>query len=333
MTGGHDASSSTRIAEQLVGRPAGREVVIADPDSSVRWHQHDYPYPNCRWNYHPELEVHLIRHGTGRFIVGDHIGTFGPGHLVLVGPNLPHEWISDLEPGETLVKRDTVLQFDEDWLRRGQAMFPELDGVQRLVHDASRGLEFSGETAAEAAEHLEAMGNSRGPRRLSHLFHLLATLATAPPGERQTLAQEWFLPRGDRAAEVMDLTLRYLVAHLGGEIRMGPLARQAGMSDSAFSRFVVRASNLTFTELVRRLRLSQACRMLQQSDATVSSISHGVGYANLSNFNRQFRQEYGVTPSEFRARADDAGPAGSRPQDAAATPAGPTAPVGSPATR
>ncbi len=67
----------------------------------------------------------------------------------------------------------------------------------------------------------------------------------------------------------------------------------------------MRASNLTFTELVRRLRLSQAGRMLQPGDATVSSISHAVGYANLSSFNLPFRREYGVTPSEFRARADD----------------------------
>lgn len=99
----------------------------------------------------------------------------------------------------------------------------------------------------------------------------------------------------------MDLTLRYIVANLGGEIRMSPLARQAGLSDSAFSKLVVRAGNLTFTELVRQLRLSQACRLLQQSDATVASISHEVGYTNLSNFNRQFRREYGVTPKEFRA--------------------------------
>lgn len=194
MTSARHLSRPTLVAEQLVGRPAGREVVITDPDSSVRWHQHDYPYPQAQWNYHPELEVHLIRHGTGRFIVGDRIGTFGPGHLVLVGPDLPHEWISDLEPGQTQHKRDTVLQFEQDWLRSCQAVLPELDAVQRLVHQASRGIEFSGDAAAEAAEHLEAMGTSTGPRRLAHFFHLFAILATAPSGDRKTLAHEWFTP-------------------------------------------------------------------------------------------------------------------------------------------
>ena len=276
----------------------------ADPRSSVRWHQHDYPGPFCRWNYHPEFEVHLIRRGTGRFIVGDRIGTFGPGHLVLVGPNLPHEWISDLEPGQVHHDRDAVLQFDADWLSRCQQVLPELDGLQGLVADASRGIEFRGSAAVEAAEHLELVGTCDGPRRVAHLFGLFSALATAPASERRILADEWFTPRGDhRIADVMDLTLRYILDNLGSEIRMAPLAEAAGMTNSAFSKYMVRASNLTFTEMVRQLRLSQACRLLRQETATIASVSQSVGYANLSNFNRQFRREYGVTPSEFRASA------------------------------
>ena len=72
-------------ARQLVGKTAARELVPTMPDTSARWHMHDYPGPYCRWHYHPEFEIHLIQHGTGRSIVGDHIGRFTAGHLVLVG--------------------------------------------------------------------------------------------------------------------------------------------------------------------------------------------------------------------------------------------------------
>src|SRR5437016_68267 len=100
-----------QAAHRLVDRTPERELVPLDPQHSVRWHQHDYPSPLSRWNYHPELEVHLIRCGAGRFIVGDSIDTFGPGHLVLVGPNLPHNWISDTAGDQRLENRDAVLQF------------------------------------------------------------------------------------------------------------------------------------------------------------------------------------------------------------------------------
>src|SRR5215211_6779626 len=87
-------------ARRVVGQPAARELVPTMPGTSARWHIHDYPGPYCRWHYHPEFEIHLIQHGTGRSIVGDHIGRFTAGHLVLVGSNLPHDWISDLGDGE-----------------------------------------------------------------------------------------------------------------------------------------------------------------------------------------------------------------------------------------
>src|SRR3712207_121440 len=93
--------AAARRARRLVGTPAARELVPAIAGTTARWHRHDYPGPYCRWNYHPEFEVHLIQKGTGRFVVGDHIGAFRPGQLVLVGSNLPHHWISDLSPGET----------------------------------------------------------------------------------------------------------------------------------------------------------------------------------------------------------------------------------------
>ena len=75
-------SAAARLAERLLGMRANREVIPEDPNHSVRWHEHDYPSPVARWNYHPEYELHLTRKGTGKFIVGDHIGTFEAGHVV-----------------------------------------------------------------------------------------------------------------------------------------------------------------------------------------------------------------------------------------------------------
>ena len=38
-----------------------------------------------------------------------------------VGPNLPHNWVSDLEPGEIVRNRDVVLQFDAALFTRAGA--------------------------------------------------------------------------------------------------------------------------------------------------------------------------------------------------------------------
>lgn len=79
------AGSGATAALRLVGTPATRELVPAVEGQSARWHIHDFPGPHCRWNYHPEYEIHLIQHGTGRFVVGDCIDTFAAGQLTLIG--------------------------------------------------------------------------------------------------------------------------------------------------------------------------------------------------------------------------------------------------------
>ena len=72
------------------------------------------------------------------------------------------------------------------------------------------------------------------------------------------------------------------------------------MSESAFSRYFARVTGVTFADTVRRLRLAQAGKLLRGTTLPVAAIAHRVGYANLSNFNRQFRAHHGHTPRTHR---------------------------------
>jgi AraC-like DNA-binding protein len=73
---------------------------------------------------------------------------------------------------------------------------------------------------------------------------------------------------------------------------------------------------MTFTGYVNKLRLTEAARLLtEKSAATVAEIAYSVGYANVSYFNRLFKEEYGCTPKSFRTLA-----AGQAPADAESPP-------------
>ena len=298
--------AAARLAERLLGMRANREVIPEDPNHSVRWHEHDYPSPVARWNYHPEYELHLIRKGTGKFIVGDHIGTFEAGHLALVGSGLPHDWVSDLRPGEVLQGRDVLIQFDGKWVERAASILPEMAEVKPLLEQSSRGIEFLGRSARAAAVSLEAMGTSTGLQRLQHLFDVLAILSRAPESERRYLADEWFRPQLDgQAAAVVDLVLEYVFSNHAGSVRMSEAAALVGMSEPTFSKYFKRATGQNFSDLVRKLRLAHARRLLERSDKSISDICYEVGFTNLSNFNRHFRNDAGETPRDNRQRAQN----------------------------
>lgn len=297
------AETATRLAERLVGMRAEREVIPDDPHHCVRWHEHDYPSSIARWNYHPEYEIHLIRKGTGKFIVGDHIGTFEAGHVSLIGSGLPHDWVSDLEPGEVLAGRDVVIQFDPKWVEQSAVTMPEMSEVRTLLEEAARGIEFLGPSAAAAAAEIEAIGASTGVQRLHHLFKLFTVLVQAPPHERRNLADEWFRPQLDgQAAAVVDIVLEYVFTNYVGTIKMSEAAALVGMTDPTFSKYFKRATGQNFSDLVRKLRLAHAKRLLEQTGKSISEICFDVGFTNLSNFNRHFLNDSNETPRQYRQR-------------------------------
>jgi AraC-like DNA-binding protein/mannose-6-phosphate isomerase-like protein (cupin superfamily) len=298
------ASASARLAQRLVGMRANREVIPPDPDHCVRWHEHDYPSPVARWNYHPEYEIHLIRKGTGRFIVGDHVGTFEAGHVSLIGSGLPHDWVSDLEPGEVLQNRDAVIQFDGKWVSEAALMIPELSELEPLLKQSSRGVEFLGETALRAAVQIEAMGSTHGLQRLHHLFELFAVLCRAPEEQRRYLAEGWFKPELDsETAAMVDIALEYLFTHHMGSARMSEAAELVGMSEAAFSKQFKRSTGQNFSDLLRKLRLAHARRLLERTEMPISEVCYESGFSNLSNFNRHFLRDSGQTPREYRRQS------------------------------
>lgn len=287
-------------ASHLMDAAAAREVIAPDPSRSFRAFAHDYPSPVAGWHYHPELEIHLITAGTGTVIVGDHVGSFGPGQVCLIGSGLPHDWVSDLEPGEVLPDRDYVIQFDLRWLQSCQAVMPELREIDPLIRDSARGLVFHGNARDAAAEEIRRVVRSQGAERLAHLMRLLVVLNNAK-GERRPLAGDWFVSAGDRNGRAaVEAGISYIFDNLEGDVTLSSAARLAHMSDSAFSRYFKSASGLTFSAMVRKLRIANACRLLEASDLAISAVASTGGYNNLANFNRQFLAETGMTPRDYR---------------------------------
>ena len=197
-----------------------------------------------------------------------------------------------------------MIQFDGKRVEQASALVPELAEVKPLLEQSARGIEFLGHTAVSAAAAIEDMGQTTGLQRLQHLFDMFALLAGAPEGDRRYLAEAWFRPQLDgQAAAVVDLVLEYVFSNHAGSIRMSEAAALVGMPpEPTFSKYFKQATGQNFSDLVRKLRLARARRLLERSDKPVSEICYEVGFSNLSNFNRHFLNDAGVTPRNYRQR-------------------------------
>jgi AraC-like DNA-binding protein len=254
----------------------------------------DHPY-----HFHPEIEFVFIEKSRGTCVIGDRIGSFDEGQFYLLGANLPHVFHNDEAPEDKAQAVVIHLSLQQLEARFGWA--DELSGFLGLMGRCSTGFLYDPETSGKVVCQMRRIGETTGPARLAALFELAAILLDAP--EPLPLASAGYLmkasslERGDRIQEACDIILR---KYMDENLNHAEVANQLRMSPACFSRLFQRALGKTFTRFVTEVRLGHACRLLTESDGSVTQIAYASGFSNLSNFNRRFRERYGRSPREYR---------------------------------
>lgn len=281
-------------------KPDLEVVQIGRAESFKAW-EHGYPFHTVRWHFHPEYELHHVVHTSGHYFVGDYIGNFGPGNLVLTGPNLPHNWVSDLAPDSRIPLRGRVLQFTEKFVHDTTALLPELACFEPLLKLSQRGALFTNATSARVGPMLEELVHASEVRRIELFMSIIGTLSRA--SGVQALASEAYHPdpSGFMATGINE-AVAYISAHLTEEFGETDLADIAQLSPSGFSRSFRRHTGMGLSQFVNRLRINLACQlMMSEETMSITDICFASGFRNVSNFNRQFLRQKGYKPSQFRS--------------------------------
>ena len=275
-------------------------VHIRKGESFAAW-MHGYPFRTVRWHYHPEFEIHLVVDTHGTFYIGDHIGDFGPGQLIMTGPNLPQNWISDVAEDEVVPRRSLVIQFPERFIEDTIAAMPEMEAIRPMLERSHRGLLFDQATGEAVKPIMIALIEARGLRRLTLFWQLLEILSEAPdPEVLASLSYELDLDALGEGG--VNRAIAHLRENLTENIDEAELAALVGQNQSAFSRAFKRHTGSTLVRYKNQLRVDLACQiLLTRPEAKVAEICYEVGFSNLSNFNRHFLRLKGMSPSQFRS--------------------------------
>lgn len=102
---------------------------------------------------------------------------------------------------------------------------------------------------------------------------------------------------------VVEKVKRYCEANYSGEITLETIAGIAYMSKNYFCAYFKEYTSETFWNYLTRLRMEKAKEYLLNTELKVNTIASMVGYKNASHFGRTFRESFGCTPEEYRARA------------------------------
>ena len=144
--------------------------------------------------------------------------------------------------------------------------------------------------AADPAANLYCYGS------LVRAYALLA--ADAHPQEPSG-AGESDVPESIRQA--LNRAFDYLDTRFSENITLANVAQAAGFSKYYFSRIFSQYTHLSFSQYLLKKRLSEASRLLCETNLRLLDVAVQSGFVSLSTFNRVFRANHGCTPSEYRA--------------------------------
>ncbi|ETF01987.1 AraC family transcriptional regulator [Advenella kashmirensis W13003] len=127
------------------------------------------------------------------------------------------------------------------------------------------------------------------------------TLLVDPPGRQQRYYSA-FAPRlchGDDAV----LAVQHWLEETGiKDNSLADMAQRAGMGERTFLRRFRKATGMTTTDYIQRLRVGRAREMLQATSAPIETIAWNVGYSDPAAFRKVFVRVVGLTPGDYRRR-------------------------------
>ena len=144
----------------------------------------------------------------------------------------------------------------------------------------------------------DAYYNSRtlAPQQYTAMVKLLEIFAT----HISTLANEIVVQEDEAEFPMSRRASAYILANQADPIDLDKVAQAMHVSTFYFCKMFKKATGLTFTDYLSRVRVGKAKTLLLNPHLRISEIAYDVGFQSLTHFNRMFRKIVGESPTAYR---------------------------------
>lgn len=259
-----------------------------------------FPYNDFPLHIHQEYELILVLKSSGKRYVGDSIDGFSSGDLCLFGPNLPHTFYNKHLPADREVHQ-IVIQFNENMFGEGFFDRAQFSAIKGLFARSLHGVCFKGLVRDRATEKIKDMLNADEAESAANLLSVLNLLGKST--EYELLSHYDYKSHAiHRDTARMSRVYHFLLDNFKRDISLGEIAAVANLSQEAFCRYFKKHTRKTHSEFMNELRISHACRLLQQQHLSILDVCFESGYKNISYFNRQFKLHTNTSPLNYQKR-------------------------------
>ena len=249
------------------------------------------PVPRAPVVYQPKILI--VGQGRKRAYLGGEVYRYDAYNYLVLSVPMPAECETEASPEEPLL----LLAINVEPTMLGEMML-EMDEPPPPVGPTPRGIsstpmsEELGGAVIRLLECLKSPLDSRMLGRQTVREIVYRVLQGEQGGALRALASR------DEHFSRIARVLKHVHAEYARPLSVEELARKAGMSVAAFHHYFKLVTASSPLQYLKRIRLDQARRLMAHDGYNASTAARAVGYESPSQFSREFKRLFGVTPVE-----------------------------------
>ena len=252
---------------------------------------------------HEWLELAYLEEGHILHTVGDTTYTLDPGEYFFIEPNQPHSYISVPQKPISLMNIIFLPQLIDPTLNHAR----ELKDIYNhyLIHIRDARLDRS----PSQMKFIDSDGQVR--QQIRNIFE---EVSEKKPGWKESvrglliyiiirmLRNAYSSDKPDVGLHLSEPIINYVQSHYMEAVKITDAFKNKSYSTAYLSRQFHRETGITFSNFLKHTRIDASCRLLANTENTVSEIAETVGYHDTTFFHSTFREIVGMSPLDYRKR-------------------------------
>ena len=233
---------------------------------------------------HYHVELVYLRKGLVTAVLDSNLYQFEDDSLFIAFPNQIHSFKSDGK------EEYLVLIFNPDLLPELASILNEKTPADPVIHQASKHPQL----LALLEIILQENNNGKKPFRMVALRGLLLALLS------KLFRIMSFEKQNGGDSHAIRAIIEFCTKNFGRELSLEILGEELHMSKYYISHLFSSKLKMSFNNYINFLRVSAACRHLSMDLLSITEISELVGFGTIRTFNRAFKKQMGISPSDYR---------------------------------
>ena len=231
---------------------------------------------------HPMPELTYVDQGSLHSVVDGKETTLKKGDLVIYGPGQWHMQYADIG----VAPRFITISFDLSGVDIAPLLNRKFTAPQKVVALLQNMLQEQ-ETMDEYSQDII----------LTNLSQILVCLLRETTAPREQKLQTSNSVHSEN--EIIRQAQQFISTHIREKLSVPLVARQVDVSPSYLTALFHKNLQISPGEYIRRIKLQESKQLIRENNLNFTEIAAALQYSTVHHFSRQFKEKFGITPTEY----------------------------------